>query len=206
MRPLLLTFSLCLALLLSWVGASVSLEGSAAAKKSKRVVLIESTAWELTGPLKGSLKKVGKIKGSLRIQLFFGPLDLVDDEGQVVVALETGHFLIQDLDSGAILQGQFIDNGKGKLVLSPELDELRSVLASTFEAAFDVQTLEIIELSLDKVTMNAKAKAKGEEDTMKLKLSTKFTAGGTLNNVPGQSKGTLSFSVVGSPVAVGSPP
>ena len=204
MRSPWLSFSLSLGFMLLVVAASMSLsfQTSAAAKKPKREVTIVSTAWELTGALKGSLKKVGKMRGDLGLQLFFGPLELVDGTGQLVIALEAGHFLIQDLGSGAIIQGQFIDNGKGKLLLLPDLDELRSVLASTFEDVFDFTNLDITELSIDKVVMNAKAKASGEEDSMKLKFSSKFTATANVNGLVGPLKGSFIFKTAGAPVVV----
>ena len=202
MRPIWIPSLLGLALLAAAMGVPFLFQDTAAAKKPQRQVLIESSAWELSGPVKGSLRKVGKIAGTADLQLFFGPLDLLDDSEQVVVTLETGHFLIQDLSSGATLQGQYFDNGKGKLTLSPQIDELRSTVASTFESAFDDLNLEITELVLSKVTVTAKAKARSEGDSIKLKLSTRFLAAGTLNNEPGEAKGRFSFSVQGVPVIV----
>lgn len=173
------------------------LVGTALAKTPKRQVSYLSTAWNLSGKAKGSIKGLGKLSGVANIQLFFGPLDLVNEEAEVVLSLGAGEFLLNDTDAARFFTGSFVDTGKGKATLTPDIEELREFLTLLFEDAFDDLELDIESLALLKIAARSKAKARDTGDTIKLKFATKFFATGSAGGESGEAKGSFSASTAG---------
>ena len=178
------------------------LAGTALAKLPKRQVSYASTAWSLTGKVKGSIKGLGKLKDIANVQLFFGPLDLFNEADELVLSLAEGEFLVNDVESARFVTGSFVDNGKGKAILVLDIDELKEFLAETFEDAFAAVDLDIDGLAILRLSASTKAKARDIGDTIKLKLKTKFFATGSAAGEAGEAKGSFSISAAGLGVAV----
>lgn len=179
--------------------------GASPARAARRQVALAGTAWELGGTIKGSIKRVGKLTDEASFQLFFGPLELLDEENNPIRTLTDGQLLINDLVSGALIDGTFVDEGKGKAVISLDNQDVAGYLEDRFELAFGAIELQIDTLTIESVKTTAKAKAaknEGDADTIKLKATAKFFATGSAQGIPGEGKGKYTIKASGVALAV----
>jgi hypothetical protein len=175
--------------------------GSMALAKAKAPPDLRSSQWSVLGKSKGSLKGVGKFSDVSPVSVFFGPLDFVDAQQQVIFTLPEGQFIVvSNLES--VLMGTFSQSPKGALTFGVFTDSVEGVIEEIAEVNATDVNLDVQSVDILRLKASGKAKASKIGDVLSIKLTVKFAGTGTVNGEFGASTGSYSFSGKGTRVSL----
>ncbi len=164
--------------------------------RKNRSIQLAGGAWILSGTAKHKFRGARTTATEGQFVLAFGPIQLKGDDGEPLVSLPGGWFLLIDAENRRFL-GTYTDVGRGKAGMGPNSNSVHSYLGDFVADHPPTVPFELERLEVSKLAVSAKARAGRTADTFNLKLKASLVLSGRVNGRPGPVKGTYSFKGTG---------